>query len=378
MPPDLTPAAPVNGSTAPAPAAPAPVSTPAPSAPVSQTPSSAGQSPSSGAHSGGASLRDAFKNRGYDTSAFQDDDTLLNTIDQQLAENERLAELARHGEQYLEHQSSFEEWLAEKQAKDQAAAAAAAKPAPSPWDPPEFDESWMARVGWDEESGRFLPKTINDREIANKVNAAAAYQRKVSQHFARNPTGFLDETYAPKVKELVAAEIQAYHDRQQVAAQANQLIQKNLDRWVQRDEQGRDIGLTLEGQAVAYYAEKAQKELGITDPARKQEYALAMAQRDMLIFAQQAAQQPAPQGAAPNAPAPQGSGGERPRGPDGKFLPAAAAPAPKQTFLQNAVGGDHNPNRAAAEVQLGGDGGVDIKAMMAENMRKRGLMAQNG
>jgi hypothetical protein len=85
--------------------------------------------------------------------------------------------------EYAQHAADFREWQ-RQQAEAQKQPEAPAEPK---WQAPEYDESWLNRAEWNEESGRYIAKTAADYDAANGLNNYLAHKRKVDRMLAENP-----------------------------------------------------------------------------------------------------------------------------------------------------------------------------------------------
>jgi hypothetical protein len=171
--------------------------------------------------------------------------------------------------------------------------------------------------------------------LLNGLNQAhVASRQNVQNLFAGNPIRTIYDGMTPAVKHMIQQELkqhfQQYETKQQTAAE----YQKSVG-FVEKFETENatwlfdaNKQLTPKGQEFSQAVEALRAD-GITNPQRLADLALK------LIGG-------APAPAAPAVPTPTPAAAERPRGPDGKFLPAAAVtetpppPTKQESFLERA------------------------------------------
>lgn len=203
-------------------------------------------------------------------------------------------------QEYLANRSAFEEWRK---------AQASGNPNPqNPQPNPEPKQSWWNPPEVKDTYKRYLSKDENGRDVIHPdapLDARAAltdwmdYRAEFAQKFLSNP----EETLGPMVQEMAQRQAQEIIE--------NSLKQRDDESFVSRvEEENRDWLFDQEtgsvspaGLLVHKYIEEG-KQLGINGPEARWNYAVAMAERQML--ASQFDNRPPPQQQiAPQEPAPQ-------------------------------------------------------------------------
>ncbi len=261
-------------------------------------------------------VRDYAKANGVELP-FADDAAALNALlaaHRQASERNYYADLGRTVAPHAQQVAAY--------LQQQRRQAAAPQQAP-PWQPPEFDDKWLAMVERDENTGGLRSKQGYDPAIAERVQKFADWR----EAFLKNPAAVV----GPLVQEesrRVAGQMFAEQNERTVA---DQLVGQSAGWMFQADPQGQPVftaqgqrQLTPEGSLYARSADQLWK-AGVRDV--RQVHALARAQVENAVMRQRLlhAQPPAaslPQSAA--AAAGSSVGGQLTR-------PAAAAPAAGQS-----------------------------------------------
>ena len=329
------------------------------------------------------SVRQAFADRGYDVSQFQDDATFVQALEQ------GLATIPQMQGQMDQMQNA---WLQQQQ-QDRVAQyeepyyAPTPESAPSPgasWNPPEYDPEWDALVTVDQESGQFVPRYKHVNPIvAQKANEYRDYLRKEGQRFWQNPHDFvwdgLNDRVEQMVQDRVSDAVQGIRDR----SSARDFLDEHKSIFFQLDSQGNRMTdsqgnelLTPAGHKMHEYANRLRAS-GVSDPQEIRELASGLLQRDMLetglgyanqqyqqqVLAQQQYQQQAYQ-------QPQES--------------TLTEPAQNQTFLERGLqGAYHQPNQSGTidsseRSGIPQNGDSSFLQLAELEMRERGLLPQNG
>jgi hypothetical protein len=347
-------------------------------------------------------IRDALTARGYDVSGFPDDESMINAFGETLPMVEQMPMImqnAREGMRYREHQTEFEEYMAQRGQQVPPAA-----PQKKSWEAPPLDPAWASHVRFDQESGRYVGRDMLSSPVAVEgMNRRADWQRENNQKFWDNPYDFvyqgLEEKLSAREEELLKKWEQR-QEQQRVRGETEAWLRQNMGNFYALDQGGNPLvdprtGLavmTPTGQAFQGYAQQA-RQIGISHPLHVRDYALAMTQRDLAL----SAQQPAPAGGSPAMTAPAGA---PPRGPDGKFIPAGAAAPPQQpvapltagqrsqahldNFLARATGAAHVANRGGSEFAAAAAGAppqnpnMSFGEMAIAELRNRGAVPQTG
>lgn len=326
-----------------------------------------------------ASVRQAFAERGYDVSQFQDDATFVQALEQ------GLATIPQMQGQMSQMQNA---WLAQQQQQQQPQYEEPYIPptpetAPS-WNPPEYDQEWDALVKLDPETGQFIPRYQHVNPIvAQKANEYRDYLRKEGQRFWENPHDFvwdgLNDRVESLVQDRVADAVQGIRDR----STAREFLDENKSIFFQLDQQGNRMVdasgnemLTPSGHKMQGYARRLRAS-GVTDPKEIRDLASGLLQRDMLETGMgYASQQMQQQNLAQQ-----------------QYYQQSQAPAQEsgltgqpenQTFLERGLQGAlHQPNQSGTVYNSERSGipqnGDSSFLQLAElEMRERGLLPQNG
>ena len=245
-----------------------------------------------------ASIRDAFKSRGYDTTGFENDDQFIETIESGLAQlNDlpQLQQMAQYGQQYLQQSSAppqYEEPVQE--APPEPVYEEEVAPA---WNPPEFDKGWDNLLRVDSGTGTYVP--VNEHvnpAVAQKANEYRDWLRGQGQRFWDNPYDFMKEGLSEWVADVADSVVEQRMGQDQTNNQVTDFLADNAERFyvmdqggnIQYDPNSGEEVLTQQGQALKHYASEARSG-GMSEPERIQQYALGMVERD--LYAAQANQQ---------------------------------------------------------------------------------------
>tara|TARA_R110000824_G_scaffold6882_4_gene31616 strand:- start:6933 stop:8201 length:1269 start_codon:yes stop_codon:yes gene_type:complete len=329
------------------------------------------------------SVRQAFAERGYDVSQFQDDSTFVQALEQGLA---TIPQMQGQMDQ-MQHA-----WLAQQQQErstqyDEPYYAPTPESAPEPqasWNPPEYDPEWDALVTVDQESGQFVPKYKHVNPIvAQKANEYRDYLRKEGQRFWQNPHDFVWDGLNDRVEQMVQSRVsdavQGIKDR----STAQDFLEENKSIFFQLDAQGNRVTdqnghevLTPAGKKMQEYAHRLRSS-GVTDPQEIRDLASGLLQRDMLQTGMGYANQQYQQQSLANQQYQQQA--QQP-----VQESALTEPAQNQTFLERGLqGAYHQPNQSGtidsserSGIPQNGDSSfLDLAEL---EMRERGLLPQNG
>lgn len=327
------------------------------------------------------SVLQAFAERGYDVSQFQDDATFVQALEQ------GLATIPQMQGQMDQMQNA---WLSQQQKErsdqyDEPYYPPTPESAPgSSWNPPEYDSEWDALVKLDPETGQFVSRYQHVNPIvAQKANEYREYLRKEGQRFWENPHDFMWEGLNDRVEDMVESRVQQAVQGISDRSTARDFLGENQSLFFQVDAQGnRAVDaeggelLTSAGHKMQEYARRLRSS-GVTDPAEIRDLASGLLQRDMLeagfgfanqhLRQQSLAQQQYYQQAQPQYQEP-GLTGE----------------AENQTFLERGLqDAYHQPNQSGTVYNSERSGipqnGDSSFLQLAElEMRERGMLPQNG
>jgi hypothetical protein len=169
--------------------------------------------------------------------------------------------------------------------------------------------------------GIYVPKAGFEQmalPILQEVNEAhIAQKQQLGKLFEGNPYKAIYEAVLPAIKHELTREFQQLNQQSFQSYEQQGFVEK----WKQDNAswlyQPGTQNLTPDGAKFAQTVQELQEQ-GLSDPKKLADYAMRIAGINPQAKA------PPAQAAAPQAQAP---AAERPRGPDGKFLPVAAAPA---------------------------------------------------
>lgn len=177
-----------------------------------------------GAESGWQSVKDYAKQSGVELP-YETDAAALNALirsHQQLQERNAYAEM---GQRLSPHIGRFQEYLRQQQ-----------QPPPGatrPWEPPPYDEKWLAMVERDEATGVLRAKAGYDPAIAEKLQAVAEWRDR----YQKNPEAVIAPLIEDRARGLIEERFAEYQQQQT----ANELVQRNRPWAVQHDANGRPL-----------------------------------------------------------------------------------------------------------------------------------------
>lgn len=243
-----------------------PEPTPAPS-PADSTPSAPAPS---------FSTRDYLKSQNLNVDSFQDDKSVVDALLNIYREHEQAKPFIPYGREYAQNREQFELWRraqAEQLAKQQAPV-----DKKSWWTKPEFDPNWQNQVILDNQ-GNYVPKQGYPTDIAAKMNAYVAHQRKVIQDFTIDPMAML----RPGVEEVAREIAQKMVDEKLAGFQTQQFIQsfeqQNANWLFQQGPNGTAYDpVTGQPQTTPvgrefYAITKSLRDKGVTNPRDQEEIA---------------------------------------------------------------------------------------------------------
>lgn len=235
----------------------------------------------------------AFRERGYDTSSFSDDQQFVQTLESglsQLSEMPALRQQIDAAQQSAAQPSYTEPMPSSTEAPEDYQEESA-------WSPPEYDERWENLVQIDPESGQYVPTSEHvNPSVAQRANEYREWLRSQGKEFWQQPYDFMKKGLDGWVREIVNDHVDAALYQSNVDGNVESFLDTNKGRFYVMDQNGRQVMdpktggemLTPEGNALKQHAEQA-KEFGIFEPDKIQAYALNMLERD--LYAGQANQQ---------------------------------------------------------------------------------------
>ena len=273
-----------------------------------------------------------------------------------------------YAQEFLSNRNEYERWKQEQQ-NQQAQAQQAAQEVKKSWQPPEVKDSFRRYLTKDE-NGRDVIADDAPLDARQQLMEHLNYRHDFAQKFLDNP----EEALGPMIQQLAQSQaqemIQQTLDKRDNESFVNNIEEENKD-WLIDSETG---NVTPEGMLVHKKIDEARS-LGINGPEARWNYAVAMAERDLLVqryerqsqgeqqFTQQMQemaaqnQQPAPQ--APEQPAPQ---------PD----------QAKQNMEYLRREASRNPSRSAGQALNNGEQpkkpSGDFNQMLKEQLASKGLI----
>ena len=273
-----------------------------------------------------------------------------------------------YAQEFLSNRNEYERWKQEQQ-NQQAQAQQAAQEVKKSWQPPEVKDSFRRYLTKDE-NGRDVIADDAPLDARQQLMEHLNYRHDFAQKFLDNP----EEALGPMIQQLAQSQaqemIQQTLDKRDNESFVNNIEEENKD-WLIDSETG---NVTPEGMLVHKKIDEARS-LGINGPEARWNYAVAMAERDLLVqryerqsqgeqqFTQQMQemaaqnQQPAPQ--APEQPAPQ---------PD----------QAKQNMEYLSREASRNPSRSAGQALNNGEQpkkpSGDFNQMLKEQLASKGLI----
>jgi len=240
---------------------------------------------------------------------FPDDQALLQHLLLQAQQAQTLAPLARYGERVAGNWPAVEQFLAQQQQTQQ-------RQAQDPWwkplwNPPEYNPAWEQQIGRDAQ-GNLIPLQGAPPDIVNKYLNYQQFRKATVDKMMANPFEFFEPAITQlarrEAQQIAQQQLQQHNDRQF----ATNFIQQNADWLCQKDQSGQPMwNKDATGQMVPVLSDWGQKfagyvrdaaGMGIGDPAKQQQYALGLTQRDWalanpqaILAQQQPVQQPVQQ-----------------------------------------------------------------------------------
>jgi len=354
-------------------------------------------------------LRSELQRRGYDTSAFADDDQLLAALERSAVEAQsmpQLREMAAYGQRYIQHAADFERFLQTREGQPGAQAAPAPQAAQPQqqkfWEVPTYDPTWETRSKWDPQLGRYVPATQYDSPAAaeglnNYRNWEVTQLRQVLTKFPELARQSLGLPAEGSISDIVKQQVETMLQQRLAQDQAAHYVQTNRKNLILHDALGNPVRdafgqevLSPQGQALVGYANEA-KQYGISDPLKIQQYAFARLQERMQLQQAGAGAGSAGPNAAGAAGAGTASGAgaptNQPPGAPAVMTAAERNNAAKQNFLSrhgnlgaaarvpNQGGAAFNPQTVTDAARVNGQqGNVRFMDYALPEIRKRGLL----
>ena len=275
-----------------------------------------------------------------------------------------------YAQDFLANRSDYEKWKAEA-AQTQQQTNQAAQEVKKAWEPPEVKDSFRRYLTKDE-NGRDAIAEDAPLEARQQLMEHMNYRHDFAQKFLDNP----EETLGPMIQHMAQSQaqemIQQTLDKRDNESFVDNVQEENKD-WLIDEQTG---NVTPEGLLVHKKIEEARS-LGINGPEARWNYAVAMAERDMLAHKfeqqgqseQQFSQQLQAMANAPQQQAPQPQ------------VPAEEAPQPDQAkqnmeYLRREA--SRNPSRSAGQAINNGENpkksGGSFEQMLKDQLGSKGLI----
>jgi hypothetical protein len=302
-----------------------------PATPADPNIATGAQAASGAAASEWQGIRDAARAYGYDLSQYQDDAAALLHLIRQAQASRQADYYAQLGRQLAPHAQGIQGYLQQQQA-------AAQQPKPQPWQPPEFDERWLALVDRDPTTGVFVAKQGVNPAVADRVNAYDQWMRNWQTKGPEFVEQIVEDRLQSRVDQLVQERLASYQREQTIQS----IVAQHADWLYQADQAGRRI-TDMNGQFVptpagARYVQHVRtlQGLGVTDPRAQDTIARQLLMGEIAMGqASQASAQVSPQAAAAQAVARPNVNPLQAQPPQQRALnPAATEPSSEGLTLQ--------------------------------------------
>jgi len=236
-------------------------------------------------------IRDALRSQGINLPDGLDDQAIVRQLGQSYQQAQQyqnqvrqLEQYAQYGQAIMPHWDKFQGWLQEQ---NSAAQAKQQKDAQAPWyskwhNPPEYNQAWDRLIERDPVTGQLRVVPGADPTILPKYTQYQAYQRQTAEKLLANPYQFFEEPIrhiAQEVAEKIAKQnLTSYQDN----LFSDNFVQQNASWLVQKDQSGRAVSLTPEGQAFRGFVLEAEQ-MGVKDVRAQQHYATRMLERELAL-----------------------------------------------------------------------------------------------
>lgn len=224
-------------------------------------------------------VHEAVRGYGYELPEGVQDHAALAHLVSEARRARELQQLAGYGQEYLQHQSQFQEWI---RAQQEAARAKETQKADW-WKKPEYDPGWMAKLVRDPATGELKAAPGADPTIVQKYMQWVGHQQKFLDEFSQDPIQALRPGLESVAREIAERIVQEKLGGYQSEEFARGFVEQNAGWLFEKDHTGRSTrNLSAGGKAFAGYVRQAES-LGIQDVKKQQEYALGLVQRDAAL-----------------------------------------------------------------------------------------------
>lgn len=303
----------------------APVESPEPQTQAggSDAPATSGPAPS-------GSVYDAFRSlpqfQGQDDRAIAS--RLYEALQREQSATQQLQQyqsVIPYASEYLSNKPLFEEWMRVRSQPQAQAPQPQQQPQPEEnawWNPPKVRDAYLQYLVKDE-NGREIIAPEAPLDAKHSLAELLSYKADFAKKFLTDPQAALGPMVEKVAQQKASEIVQSQIERMQQEQFVSNLERENAD-WL-FDQNG---NVSREGLAVQKYVEDA-KQLGITGPEARWQYAVAMVERDLLNLTYQQGQQPQLPAANPiaQAPSPQATLAQR----NMDYLRQQASRTPSQT-----------------------------------------------
>ena len=244
---------------------------------------------------------DAMRDRGYDVSGFDDDESLIKETEARYAAASQSEREMQQYQQRMQQQRAAEQYAQQQYIADE--------PAPPADSRPQYDSSWADLVEQDPETGRFVVRSDYigsvDPSIADNVNKYVEWRQTRSNQLIDDPVNTVMQAgLQDQIQHQVNSAVQSAISQRQTRGGAEKFIQDNAEVLYVQDPQTGKTQVNSQGQPVLSPVGRALndahvylRKTGLTDPGQRHHVATQMVQN---YFTQQQLanvpqQQPEPQ-----------------------------------------------------------------------------------
>lgn len=235
-------------------------------------------------------FRDVAQEIGIDLSSFEDDTAALRHLAEQARRASEQSDLAKYGQEYIQHAADFQSYLREK---DEAAKKQQAPPdEPKFWDPPEWNPAWLSQLKQDEH-GQVIhdPAKGGTPETVMKFHRYMAFRQDQQERFWSDPfsylSPFIDRAAEKRAQGLIDQRLSEFGQD----LDARHFILAN-DSWLYKRDAAGARQLSEEGQYFAERLREFENDKDFAGMSQKAKEKLALRDLDAFRQSRAAAAQP--------------------------------------------------------------------------------------
>jgi hypothetical protein len=239
----------------------------------------------------GNTIREAAKRYGLDLTRYPDDHTAFVALVQAAQSSQRQDVYAQLGRTLAPQHQQIREYLSRQNQP--------AQPERQPWEPPDFDERWLALCQKDEATGVWVARAGVSPAVAEAVNKYSDW----IAGFQKNPMAVIRPAIEAESKRIAAQLVEEQFGSYRQEADLRSIVEGNAPWLYQVDEAGRRVadgqGRFFPTPAGARYIVHLQalQQAGVKDPRQADTFA-----KQLLTGEIAAAQAASPNPAQPGAP----------------------------------------------------------------------------